>query len=215
MRLVISTTLALATNVLPHLVGAAALANSERASGISLPPFPTIYRLVLTTELFPLSIVAWINPCIFLPHKPIEPITITWTIGSSDNHCLDQPPMGAKEMSITERGLTCKYLDIVSTAEGGNCRYRASKWGLSYNTTNPGSEKGSSMSGSAVSEWHNGPRETEITVASSSSPGTSICAEEYLCEDRRIEWKHSRHGQVWVRPPLGLLLVRLLLLDAH
>ncbi|KAK3377554.1 hypothetical protein B0H63DRAFT_524842 [Podospora didyma] len=166
-----SSTLALATGmVLPQLVGAKAA--SERAS------------------------VAWINPCIFLPHKPIEPITITWTMGSSDNDCLYQPPVDTSEMSITERGLTCKYLDIVSTSEGGDCRRRSSKWGLSYNTTSPGSED---ISGSAVSAWSNGPKKSEISVTgSTSSPGTSICEGEYLCENRRMEWKRSRHGQVWI-----------------
>ena len=154
---------------------------------------------VLAAGLVPFSVYAGaeanVNACIYVPTKPVSSLSVSFTAGSSSDHCMYHKGSSAT-MTVTNPGLTCTSVGKVeskaSSTNGDLCATDDSIWGLSYTIT------GTAYSGSTLTNWSHKPMRQNKVKLKDSSPGTALCSNEALCEATEVQWSRHSTGTIYV-----------------
>ena len=154
---------------------------------------------VLAAGLVPFSVYAGaeanVYACIYVPTKPVSPLSVSFTAGSTSDHCMYHTGTSAT-MTVNDPGLTCtsvgKMESKASSSKGDLCATDSSIWGLSYTIT------GTAYSGSTLTDWSHKPMKQNKVKLKDSSPGTALCSNKALCEASEIQWNRHSTGTLYV-----------------
>jgi hypothetical protein len=136
-----------------------------------------------------------VNACIFLPTKPITPLSVNFTAGGSIDHCMNNTGNNVS-FTASQAGVTCGsvgYVEGKSSSSGGDtCATDDSIWVLSYSVAS------TSYSGSTQSTWsHPFLGDNHINLQQYSK-GTVVCANANLCTSTSQVWDSGTQGPLYI-----------------
>jgi len=135
-----------------------------------------------------------VNACIYLPVKPVQPLSVTFSPGGPGTHCMDKTGKTGT-VSVTNAGVTCAsvgYVESKGSSTGGDtCATDTSYWQLGY------AAKGTSMTGSLNSSWSLPLFGDNHAKIESASKGTVVCNTQNLCTTQSVQWDSGTSGPIY------------------
>ncbi|GLR14761.1 hypothetical protein GCM10007907_35510 [Chitinimonas prasina] len=134
-----------------------------------------------------------VNACVYLPTKPLQPLTVNFIAGGATDHCMNHIGNNVSVVASAQ-GITCGSVGFVQEKNGDNhgktCFGSKSNWVLSYTIPN------TQYSGATNAHFNYDFSHYHVDLSPAKS--AQVCANATLCGSTSQKWDSGTKGPLYI-----------------